>query len=395
MVDPKLVSRLEKPADNGVLIYNFKFFSPFVFNLFDNKPSKAFAMNAFLCVFAGASVIDRTRTLDQGFRKCTVDPLPDLNEEAGNITSFSDLCDARAREIIEHAEQNSRPVHMFWSGGIDSTTALIALLRNMNNQQKRDYLRVFFNQASIDEYPWFYDQFIHNGVNKAEIGDAEQFRLEGATIVTGELGDQLYGSMIMEDLLGQYAEDSTINVLKADYKKVIPDLILSRLRTNDRNIAIQLLDYLEPLLQRSPYPVKSAFDFLWWLNFTLKWQHVDQRFSVGFRKDGSEVRKRYKAYTHFFKTVDFQKWSMLNPDKKIKDSWMSYKFPSKDYIYEFTRDSDYLKNKKKVPSTSLRKMQNIKYCFMLNDYNIIGAEDTLDIGHFRQKYKSSLDWIFE
>lgn len=74
---------------------------------------------------------------------------------------------------------------------------------------------------------------------------------------------------------------------------------------------------------------------------------------------------------------------------------MSYKFPSKEYIYEFTQDSDYLENKKKVPSTSLRKMQNIKYCFMLDDYNIIGAEDTLDIGRYRQKFESSLDWIFE
>jgi hypothetical protein len=38
---------------------------------------------------------------------------------------------------------------------------------------------------------------------------------------------------------------------------------------------------------------------------------------------------------------------MLNPDKKIKDNWMSYKFTAKDYIYEFNKDQYYRDNKSK------------------------------------------------
>ena len=46
-------------------------------------------------------------------------------------------------------------------------------------------------------------------------------------------------------------------------------------------------------------------------------------------------------YFHFYGTEDFQLWSMNNMDKKIKDTWNTYKWVCKDIIYDYTRDADY------------------------------------------------------
>lgn len=41
---------------------------------------------------------------------------------------------------------------------------------------------------------------------------------------------------------------------------------------------------------------------------------------------------------------------MKNPDKKIKDTWTSYKFPMKEYIFNFDKNKYYLDNKIKKGS---------------------------------------------
>ncbi len=50
---------------------------------------------------------------------------------------------------------------------------------------------------------------------------------------------------------------------------------------------------------------------------------------------------------------------MNNLDKRIKDTWKSYKWVSKDAIYKFTKDADYRDNKTKVRSlpTVLRQQK--------------------------------------
>ena len=41
---------------------------------------------------------------------------------------------------------------------------------------------------------------------------------------------------------------------------------------------------------------------------------------------------------------------MCNHDLKIRDTWESYKWIAKDYIFEFTGDADYRDNKLKKDS---------------------------------------------
>src|SRR5207244_48154 len=91
-------------------------------------------------------------------------------------------------------------------------------------------------------------------------------------------------------------------------------------------------------------------DHLWWINFSLKWQLV-QLFSVAFaaKRNTAGITSEYLMSHHisFFDTDEFQLWSMNNADKKIKNTWKSYKYTCKDVIYEFTRDKAYRDNKVK------------------------------------------------
>ena len=72
--------------------------------------------------------------------------------------------------------------------------------------------------------------------------------------------------------------------------------------------------------------------------------------------DRTYVEKRYFP---FFMTNDFELWSLNNHDKKIRDTWESYKWPCKEIIYRFTKDADYFESKTKHGSLgSLLRYRN-------------------------------------
>jgi hypothetical protein len=78
-------------------------------------------------------------------------------------------------------------------------------------------------------------------------------------------------------------------------------------------------------------------------------------------------------YHHFYSTVDFQKWSMLNHDLKIKDDWKSYKWEAKRLIYEFDHNADYRDNKMKVGSLWNLFRQQKGHCALTDDYRYLST----------------------
>lgn len=394
-----LAQEKQQPIDDsvntGVILYNHFHFTPLGFAVLNNKPNDNFGLNAFLCVFSNSSLTDRTQTIDQGFKTCILDPFPDFSNNTKSNLTFSEICDQRALDIVNQARDEQRPIHVFWSGGIDSTAALIALLKNIDPKDQKELITVFLNKESIDEYPYFYTNVILPNLKVRVIDDSYDFLLGNPIIVTGELGDQLFGSVIMDDLLNLQSSRSNIDIFHQPYKSVMPKFLRYRLKTDDKELVANLMDYLFPLIEKCPWPIVSMYDCLWWMNFTLKWQHVDQRFSVGFHLETLDLFNSYKLCAHFFKTEAFQQWSVANPDLKIKNTWASYKFPAKEYIYEFSKDKCYFEDKHKVPSISLRSIKKSRHCFMLDDFKMISAAETMDFKDFRNKYNDKYDWIFE
>ena len=115
-------------------------------------------------------------------------------------------------------------------------------------------------------------------------------------------------------------------------------------------------------------PIRTIKPMLWWWNFTVKWQEITFRSLSDLQDEGS-----FRNVRHFFQTDDFQRWSIVDPDMKIRQDLQSYKWPAKDFIYRYTKDADYRDNKIKVGSLRVRIGSMLA---IDNRYNIIRAGQT-------------------
>jgi len=303
--------------------------------------------------------VDRSGTLPSPI-KMTASAIPNV----GSFDeTFANVADSRAAALWDE----NKKLSVFWSGGIDSTTALVALLKNVPINRLSD-LTVHLNSASIAEYPEFYTDYIDGKITLAQTPPTkkptDRFLAEdifaGNTtkeiaevlktnlVVTGELGDQCFGS-------SAFAKNQ--------------DLINS---TVDEYLAHESLkdirDEIDALSAACPIKIKTVTTLMWWWNFTLKWSEVRYRSLTAVNDPASFANIR-----HFFDTDDFQRWSIVNDDLKIKSTPTTYKFTAKDYIHTFAKHDTYRDEKLKVGSLGVRWGKPL--AIDSND-NIIRAGDT-------------------
>lgn len=284
------------------------------------------------CQFFGATLIDRTKTLESGFEFEIIDKIP----VSTSSLSFEEICTNRAKDIVF---QNKKALNILWSGGIDSTVALISILKVLDNQFDISRLKVLLSKESIKEYPSFYKDVIQKHLNHTIIdGTIYEKIYSNDTIITGEHGDQLFGSDKLKYTV--ISKDAFSN-----YENILDFVISRKLGTN--KFTDEIINYLSPFVKKCPFKVSTLYDYLWWINFGLKWQTVSMRILSGIGRNSYNLEK---DVFHFFKSDEFQIWSINNHCRKIKTEWNSYKYIAKDLIYNFHKDEDYLLNKEKEPS---------------------------------------------
>ena len=291
--------------------------------------------------------VDRSGTLDTPGLKLTAEAIPDAS---GFTKTLEDVMLEEAKRIWDL----NREFRVYWSGGIDSTGVLTALLQTVQPGDL-DRMTVVYtandaSRSSTTEYPEFFRDYIDGKLKTFCVnsgpgghflgspvnmlaskvgGDLAENAEKGVLCVTGELGDQAFGSAAFSnnaDLINMTADD----YLKGDeFQPFIEDI--------------------KRLNSASPIDTDKLVDLLWWWNFAVKWQEVRWRATVCL-EDGSKL-----ANVHaFFGGEDFQRWSIANPDKKIKDTPASYKFSLKDFIFDYTKDADYRDTKLKEGSLRVR-----------------------------------------
>ena len=274
----------------------------------------------------GAPIIDRSGILNDELKILTP-----LLPEARPGNKFKDIVDIKAKAILERAKKQNKDIKVSYSGGIDSTLVMSAL-----SKIKDDYpsvkITVVMSKESIKEYPKFFGKHINkkfpvdmaNSKNLAEV--LAKKNNKDFFIVTGELGDQLFGSALM-------FRDAFKDKLDKDWEEVFTP---------------KFVQFWSDLVEENPQQDFSAANVFWWLNFVLKYQWVQLRmFSM---LDG---KVPLQNFIHFFGGPRFQNWAM-NTDMKVKfpnlKDEKTYKMPAKKYIYDFTGDKVYLKNKTKKGS---------------------------------------------
>jgi hypothetical protein len=305
--------------------------------------------------------VDRNRLIKTPVKTDVWDPIPTLRPIA---KTYEQICDERAVALLDHADRLDLPLYVFYSGGIDSTLVLISLMKNARPGQM-ERVTVLLTQASIGENVRFFREHV---IGKLTIAMANTYPFllnKKGLFVVGELNDQLFGSDLVQQLSTRVGE----HAIQAKYSR--DDLFA--LWSGDVPDAAALswyLDLLERLRDAAPIPLVTNADVLWWLNFSVKWQSVVLRiisYAASFNVADCDRTFVERHFFPFFGTEDFQLWAMNNQDKKIRNTWKSYKWVAKDVIYDFTKDADYRDNKTKLPSLHFVLRHQIQKSFITSD----------------------------
>lgn len=261
------------------------------------------------------------------------EPVAVLSELArGASASFEECCERRALQLENAIEKQNCPLYLMWSGGIDSTCALVSIWKFFK-PETLSRVRILLTKASVGEYPWLFKNVVAPGFTMLPSNQNLERLLRDGVVVTGELGDQIFGSDWVKKALDLFGPGAH----RKPYRDVVPRLFETVAGEADRH---GMFERLEPIAGEAPFPIVTTFDFLWWLNFSQKWQHVKFRQMIFYRF--KNPRAAAERTFHFFDTPDFQVWSLRNHDRKIGDDWISYKEPAKRFIVRHTGDADYM-----------------------------------------------------
>jgi len=289
--------------------------------------------------------IDRTGTITTPIRNVSLFPIPEFRKFT---KSYEEVCNDRARELLGNAERLGVKLYVLYSGGIDSTCLLVSLLKQATPQQKKNIV-VLLSHESIAENPRFYDEHIR-GKLRVESSIMFMNLLGGGDILlSAELNDQLLGSDLVGQMIARYGSPA----IHKPYDRGQVVAIFGASLKGDTETAGFYVDLFERIRDAAPVPIDTNFEFLWWVNFTTKWQaclvyvllFTPPRNAGAVTKDYLDTR-----FVSFYNTDEFQLWSLNNLDKRIQDTWASYKWIAKQVIYDYTKDAEYRDHKTKVRS---------------------------------------------
>jgi hypothetical protein len=307
--------------------------------------------------------VDRTETIRLPVRTAVWAPLPAYRK---TTTSYETLCNERAVELMSHAERLELPLYVLYSGGIDSTLVLVSLIKNATPKQLERVI-VLLTQESIAEYPKFFDEHI---IGKLKIRPASIYPFllgKRGVFVCGELNDQVMGSELIALLATKLGNDK----IHAPYGRDTFVKLWAPAVGGDVAVVHAFLDQFERLKAACPVALETNADFLWWINFALKWQSVIFRivsYASTHNLPSIDATFMTSHFFGYFGTEGFQLWAMNNLDKKIEGTWESYKFVAKDVIYEFTKDDDYRRYKRKQGSLYWVLRHQRQRPFITDDY---------------------------
>lgn len=264
-------------------------------------------------------ISDRTDTF-LGRYKTIKNPIPTIPNTF--TKTFDEISLARAQQIIDMDKE----IVIAYSGGIDSTFVLVQFLKLLNNTNR---IKLIMNGNSIIENQNFYDNYIKDKINTV-ISNEYHSRFiptSDQVLITGDQIPQLFGQSLSV-FMDNRTDDWRPFVLK---------------NFTDPAKARWFMETIQPWLNKAPFEIKSIFDWIWWVSFSIRWNNGRCRalvFNSSYDKDIFE-----NNVLCFFRNDDYQIWSMLNHDKKIKNTPESFKYIMKDSIFEFNGDSEYRDHK--------------------------------------------------
>lgn len=331
--------------------------------------------------------------------------------------TFEEVTDKRALDIRD-LTLTGRPVYISYSGGLDSTLVVAALIKNLTKEEL-SRITISLSADSIVENPHFYYQYIKGNF---QIKDSmmnlysDYVNNENAFCISSDLGDSIFGTELGTKMYSKYA--GLVEKVSPESRKKLLDLQtkISSHESHYSNYKDIIIPYLDSLLENnvkvsfvrkllqehgiltwtteddrfgelfyhkldhniktSKTPVHSLHDFWWWIIFNLKMVHCALRPSVLYATGDNRSRLIYDGVIDWFASRDYQLWSMANNNNGEKlhgITQSSYKWASRKYIYGLDKNDWYFTHKIKIASLSSILFRN--YRKNLNEFDALFGID--------------------
>ena len=263
-----------------------------------------------------------------------------------NNNTLATLLDRRANELLSLDQR----IAIMWSGGIDSTCVLAALIKNSTNLSQ---LVIYCSNKSIQENPEFYNKLIKNKIECREVDELDVTNefIDEHVLLHGDPGDCVFGpSMPMYRHL--LANNQQRLPWRQNQNLIVQGIVntggtvdFSRWYTNKVSANIDEVGVAG---------IDSISDWWWWHYYNLKWEFsllrpfLDTRSTAGRPCISDDTLKKY-SNTVFYNTEYFQCWSYSNLHKLCHNP-AQHKMDAKQYIFDLDHNQEYLNNKRKVES---------------------------------------------
>jgi len=286
---------------------------------------------------------------------------------------LEDIYDSRAMELYNEAKNSNKKPAVMWSGGIDSTSVLVSLLKNIPNNE-HDMIEVICNTDSIFEHPEFFMKFIYR---KLAIRSSVFFLvtnefLDQYILLHGDPADCLFGPSIsrmkMAIRQGVHHESwqKNMDLIKKPliqilenktnfYKISLPENYLSDEHISEfsKNCVDWFCEKLSNNIIENKHNdyLTSIADWYWWTYFNFKWEFSCQRPFL-YNNSGEHIsfeKQKFFSKNTFFNTDKFQQWSYTNLKSLIPTADMTkHKSLVKKYIFDYSKMTEYYKYKNKI-----------------------------------------------
>jgi hypothetical protein len=286
--------------------------------------------------------------------------------------SFAQVTDERALEIKKRINENSEMFAVMYSGGIDSTIIMAALIKNLTPAELT-HIVVCASSHAIIENPMFWKNFIWG---KFRIRDSSQNKYDdlieaGYIAITADEGDCIFGTALgltlysnYDQYLGNVSSNSRIRLEAIKNKLTSADVHYSEYKdiilqhfsiASNPDFAESFYDKFEKNIQTSTVPIQSLHDYFWWMIFNIKYLNCSVRGAIYYNDRIPCERAIKQGIINWFNGADYQRWSMVNNNnqEKIDFGPASYKMAARRYIHDLDKNDWYFYFKIKLESLGL------------------------------------------
>lgn len=328
--------------------------------------------------------------------------------------TFTEVTDRRALEVRDLIRNRDAKIALYYSGGIDSTISLAALLRNLTEEELKN-VHVCMSVDSIIENPGFFQKFIYNRMNVLDSSVARYNEVlnQGFIAISCDQGDSLFGTEAALQLyhvqpnlmyhLSVASRNRISTLLEKSSAAELPfsefaDLIQLHFRVEENPEFGRI--FYERLVQNiatSSVPVTTLHDFFWWFIFNLKYMHCALRAVISYSGGRDQRFALEQGIINWFHHPDYQRWSMKNNNngEKIRGSSpTTYKWAGRKYLHEFDKNDWYFRHKLKLQSLgqiihrSGSTLDNMTIFGMDNNYSILRLTDPAVLSSAKESLQS-------